>query len=143
VAAVGSPYLVPGSALGNAGSASANERITMGCIGVGSRGRNNLQSFLSRNQTQVLAVCDVDKANRDRTKTIIDDKYGNTDCKTYLDFRDLIRREDIDALSLALPDHWHSIPVILGARSGKDMYAEKPLARTIREGRAMVEAVTR
>ncbi len=87
VAAVGFPYLVPGSALGNAGSVAASERITLGCIGVGSRGRNNLQSFLSRSQTQVLAICDVDKANRDRTKTIIDEKYGNTDCVSYLDFR--------------------------------------------------------
>ncbi len=142
MAAASVPYFVPGSALGREGGAAPSERITMGCIGVGSRGTGNMRSFLGRSDTQILAVCDVDKNNRDKAKKIIDDKYGNNDCKTYLDFREVISRDDIDALSLALPDHWHSIPAIMGARYGKDIYAEKPLARTIREGRAMVEAVT-
>jgi predicted dehydrogenase len=143
MAAASVPYFVPGSALGREGGAAPSERITMSCIGVGSRGTGNMRSFLGRSETQILAVCDVDKNNRDKAKKIIDDKYGNNDCKTYLDFREVISRDDIDALSLALPDHWHSIPAIMGARYGKDIYAEKPLARTIREGRAMVEAVTR
>jgi predicted dehydrogenase len=143
MAAASVPYFVPGSALGREGDAAPSERITMGCIGVGSRGTGNMRSFLGRSETQILAVCDVDKNNRDKAKKTIDDKYGNSDCKTYLDFREVISRDDIDALSLALPDHWHSIPAIMGARYGKDIYAEKPLARTIREGRAMVEAVTR
>jgi len=143
MAAASVPYFVPGSALGGEGGAAPSERITMGCIGVGSRGTGNMRSFLGRSETQILAVCDVDKNNRDKAKKTIDDKYGNGDCKTYLDFREVISRDDIDALSLALPDHWHSIPAIMGARYGKDIYAEKPLARTIREGRAMVEAVTR
>jgi len=73
----------------------------------------------------------------------VDDKYQNSDCKAYLDFREVIERKDIDALSIALPDHWHSIPVIMGAQAGKDMYAEKPLARTIYEGSEMVKAVQR
>jgi len=142
-AAAGFPYVVRSSALGKEGSVPASERITMGCIGVGGRGSSNMRAFLGRKQVQILAVCDVDKNHRDRAKKTVDDKYGNSDCKAYLDFREVIVREDIDALSLALPDHWHSIPAIMGARYGKDMYAEKPLARTIREGRAMVEAVER
>jgi len=141
--AIAFPYIVSSSALGNAGNVAASNRIVMGCIGVGSQGTGNMRGFLGKNQVQVVAVCDVDKRNRDQAKKIVDDRYGNSDCRTYLDFRDVIEREDIDALSLALPDHWHSIPVIMAARAGKDMYGEKPLARTIREGRAMVDAVNR
>ena len=137
------PYIVSSSALGNADSVAASNRIVMGCIGVGSQGTGNMRGFLGKKQVQVVAVCDVDKRNSDRAKKTVDDKYGNGDCRTYLDFRDVIARDDIDALSLALPDHWHSIPVIMAARAGKDMYGEKPLARTIREGRAMVDAVNR
>lgn len=137
------PYVVSSSALGNAGNVAASNRIVMGCIGVGSQGSGNMRNFLGKKQAQIVAVCDVDKRHRDRAKKTVDDKYGNSDCRTYSDFRELIARKDIDALSLALPDHWHSIPVVMAARAGKDMYGEKPLARTIREGRAMADAVHR
>ena len=73
----------------------------------------------------------------------MDGRYKNADCRTYHDFRELIARDDIDTLSLALPDHWHSIPVVMGARAGKDMYGEKPLARTIGEGKIMRDTVNR
>jgi len=139
--AVAFPYIVSSSALGNAGNVAASNRIVMGCIGVGSQGTGNMRGFLGKKQVQIVAVCDVDKRHRDRAKKTVDDRYGNSDCRTYLDFRDIIACNDIDALSLAVPDHWHSIPVITAARAGKDMYGEKPLARTIREGRAMVDAV--
>lgn len=136
------PYVVPASVLG-AGGVAPSERITMGCIGVGARGGGNMRSFLGRNQVRILAVCDVDQERRRSAKGQVDKKYQNNDCSMYADFRELIQRDDIDALSLALPDHWHSIPVIMAARAGKDMYAEKPLARTISEGRAMADAVHR
>jgi predicted dehydrogenase len=122
---------------------AASDRIVMGCIGVGSQGSGNMGGFLGKKDVQVVAVCDVDKKNRDRAKKRADDKYNNNDCKAYLDFREVIERKDIDALSLALPDHWHSIPVIMAARAGKDMYGEKPLARTIHEGRVMVDTANR
>ena len=141
--AVAFPYIVPSSALGADGAVAPSNRIVHGCIGVGSRGSGVMRGFLGRNEVQIVAVCDIDKDHRDRAKKTIDDKYGNTDCATYHDFRELIARDDIETMSLALPDHWHSIPVIMGARAGKDMYAEKPLARTIHEGRQMVEAVER
>lgn len=141
--AVSLPYFVRSSALGKAGNVAASNRIVIGCIGVGSKGISNMKAFLNKEEVQVVAVCDVDKNQRDKAKQIVDDKYQNSDCKAYLDFREVIEREDIDALSLALPDHWHSIPVIMGAQAGKDMYAEKPLARTIHEGREMVKAVQR
>jgi predicted dehydrogenase len=141
--AVAFPYLVSSSALGKGGGVAASERIVMGCIGVGGMGTGDMQAFLSKQEVQVVAVCDVDKDHRDKAKKIVDEKYKNQDCKTYLDFRDLIARKDIDALSIAVPDHWHSIPAIMGAAAGKDIHAQKPLARTIREGRAICEAVKR
>jgi predicted dehydrogenase len=143
VAAVGFPYIVSSSALGASGAVAASERIVMGCIGVGSQGTGNMQGFLGKKDAQVVAVCDVDKSHLSRAKSTVDKRYGNSDCATYSDFRELIARNDIDALSLAMPDHWHSIPVVTAARAGKDMYAEKPLARTIHEAKVMRDTVNR
>jgi predicted dehydrogenase len=141
IGAVGFPYLVSSAALGADGAVAASERITMGCVGVGSQGTGNMRAFLSKKMAQVIAVCDVDQGHRDGAKRIVDQRYGNSDCRTYADFREMIARDDIDALSLATPDHWHSIPVVLAARTGKDMYGEKPLARTIHEAKVMRDAV--
>lgn len=138
--AVAFPHIVPSSVLG---AEAPSNKITLGCLGVGSQGTGNMNGFLSKSDARVLAVCDVDRGRLARAKQTVDEKYGNGDCATYHDFRELIARADIDALSLALPDHWHAIPVIMAARAGKDMYGEKPLARTIHEGKRMVEAVQR
>lgn len=143
VGAAAFPYVVPSSALGRDGNVAPSNRIVHGCIGVGSRGTGVMRGFLGHAQVQIVAVCDVDQRHRARAKDLVDERYGNKDCRTYHDFRDVIARDDIDTLSLALPDHWHSIPVIMGAQAGKDMYAEKPLARTIYEGRQMADAVHR
>lgn len=137
------PYIVSSSALGDAGGVAPSNRIVMGCIGMGSMGAADMQGFMGKQEVQVVAVCDVDKTQRDKAKTVVDEKYKNQDCQTYLDFRDVIERKDIDALSIALPDHWHSIPAVVGAAAGKDIHAQKPLARTIREGRAICDAVRR
>ena len=143
VGAIVFPTIIPSSVLGQDGSIAASNRIVMGAIGVGSQGSGNMRGFLGKKEVQMVAVCDIDKGHRDRAKSRVDRRYDNSDCRTYSDFRELIERDDIDALSLALPDHWHSIPVVTAARAGKDMYSEKPLARTIREGRAMVDTVNR
>ena len=137
------PYIVPSSALGLAGSVAPSNRTTIGCIGLGGMGNANLNGFLGNRLAQVIAVCDVDSQHRREAKKKIDEKYGNQDCDEYNDFRDLISRADIDAVSIAVPDHWHAIPAITAARAGKDIYAEKPLAFSIPEGRAIVEAVER
>jgi len=143
IGAVAFPYIVPASALGNNASFAPSNRITMGCIGVGSQGTSNMKGFLGKNEVQIIAVCDVDKRHLNWAKSRVDSSYNNNDCKAYIDFREVISRDDIDVLSLALPDHWHSIPVLMAARAGKDMYGEKPLARTIYEGQMMVKAVQR
>ncbi len=140
---VGFPYIIRSTALGADGAVAASERITIGCIGVGSQGSGNMNGFLGKKDARVVAVCDVDKRNLNGAKSAVDKRYGNSDCATYSDFRELIARADIDALSLAMPDHWHSIPVVTGALAGKDMYGEKPLARTIHEAKVMRDTMNR
>jgi len=135
--------ITPPSVPATARRAAPSDRIVMGAIGVGSQGTGNMKSFLRQPDVQVVAVCDVDQAHRDRAKQIVDEQYENSDCTTYLDFRELIDRGDLDAVSIAVPDHWHAIPAITAARAGLDIYGEKPLARSIREGRAICDAVHR
>lgn len=135
--------VVPSSVLGGPGRTSANDRIVMGAIGVGSRGGGNIRGFSSFGEVRVVAVCDVDKRHRNKLKSYMDGKYGNKDCAAYNDFRALLDRDDIDAVAVATPDHWHAIVTISVCRSGKDVFCEKPLSLTIREGRAMVAAARR
>jgi len=140
-AAVAVPAIVPSSVLGAAGRPAPGNRITVGCIGVGGQGNGNLGGFLGDPRCQVLAVNDVDRRNAEGTQRRINDAYGNKDCALYRDFRELLARDDVDVISLATPDHWHAVPAILAARSGKDVYGEKPFSHDLREGRAMVDAV--
>ncbi|MEA3366376.1 MAG: Gfo/Idh/MocA family oxidoreductase, partial [Candidatus Hydrogenedentes bacterium] len=122
---------------------AASERVVMGAIGLGWQGPGNLKNFLSNPDVQVVALCDVDQNHLMQNKTTVDRAYGNTDCATYTRFEDLIARGDLDAVSIALPDHWHAIPVIAAADAGLDIYGEKPLSHTLIEGRAMCDAVKR
>jgi predicted dehydrogenase len=142
-AAVGAPYFIASSALGANGAPPASDRIVLGAIGVGGMGMGNLRGFLGRSRVQVVAVCDVDRAHRDEAKRAVDERYGNADCRAYNDFREMLADQDLDAVCTALPDHWHAIPAIEAARAGIDVYGEKPFARSIREGRAIVNAVER
>lgn len=142
-AAVAAPTIIPASALGADGTVAPSNRIVMGCIGVGSQGTGNMQGFLKFPEAQIVAVCDVDRGHRDNAKGIVDKTYGNSDCKAYNDFREVLDRDDLDAVSLALPDHWHSIPSIMAAQKGLDVYGEKPLALTLHESKKIVEAVKR
>jgi len=134
------PAIVPSSVFG---ASAPSNRIVMGAIGVGSQGTGDMRGFLGKSEVQMIAVCDVDKGHRDGAKQIVDERYKNNDCKTYLDFRDLVGRGDLDAVQIAVPDHWHAMPAIAAARAGLDIHAQKPFSRSIREGRAMVKAVER
>jgi predicted dehydrogenase len=137
------PTIVPSSVFAAPGRVAPNDRITLGCIGVGGMGTGNLEGFLEKSEVQVLAVCDVDRAHRERAKELVDTKYDNKQCATYNDFRELLARDDIDVIMTATPDHWHAIIAIEIAKTGRDIYAEKPLAFNISEGRAIVDAVQR
>jgi predicted dehydrogenase len=137
----GVPIIVPSPVLGAGARPAPSNRITVGCIGVGGQGNGNLGGFLGDPRCQVLAVNDVDRRNMEGTQRRVNEAYNNKDCATYKDFRDLIARDDIDVISLATPDHWHSIPSIMSAKAGKDIYGEKPFSHDLREGRAMVQAV--
>ena len=141
--AIGLPYIVPSSVLGRAGNVAPSNRITMGCIGVGWQGGSNLDSFIGEKDCQIIAVCDVDENHKQEAADRVNSHYGNKDCATYHDFRELLARADIDTVSLGLPDHWHAIPAIEAARSGKDIFGEKPLSHDLRQGRAMCDAVRR
>jgi predicted dehydrogenase len=141
--AVAFPYIIPAKALGLDGHTAPSNRLNMGCIGVGSQGTGNMTGFLGIQEFQVVAVCDVDREHRLNAKGIVNQRNGNEDCAEYNDFRELLDRDDIDVVSIAVPDHWHAIPAIAAAQKGYDIYAEKPLALTIPEGRAMCDAVAR
>jgi predicted dehydrogenase len=137
------PYLVRPSALGKAGTVAASERITLGMIGTGQHGREmNIRMFLTYPDAQIVAVCDVDREQRELARKMVNDKYGNNDCAVYNDFREVLAREDIDAVMISTPDHWHVPIAIAAARAGKDIECEKPTL-TVEEGRALVETMQR
>lgn len=142
-AALAAPYVITSTALGNQDVAPASDRIVMGGIGIGNMGRGDQNAFLGRGDVQYVAVCDVRQDVRDKAKGKVDDKYQNTDCAAYNDFREMITRDDIDAVHVATPDHWHAIIVIEACRHGKDVYCQKPETRTLREGPLMIEAARR
>ena len=141
-AVVGFPTIIP-STLGKDGAVAPSNRIVMGFIGVGSQGTSNMRGFLEHAQAHVIAVCDVDADNAKQAKEIVDGKYKNSDCKIFKDYRAMIAKGQIDAVAIAVPDHWHALTAVAAAQAGLDIYGEKPLARSIREARAIVRAVQR
>ena len=141
--AIASPYMLTSTALGAPDRAPASERIVMAVIGCGGQGGSDMGNMLGDKRTQYVACCDVRTGARDGGKNRIDGRYGNKDCKTYTDFREVLARDDIDAINCGTPDHWHALVTIGACRSGKDVYCQKPLTLTIAEGRAMVTAARR
>ena len=142
-AVLAAPYVITSSALGAEGRPAASERIVMGTIGYGGRGRDDMGNFLANPDVQMVAVCDVQANRRNGGKDTIDKRYGNNDCATYIDLRELLARDDIDAVLIATGDHWHAMASILAARAGKDMYCEKPMSVVVAEGRALCDAMDR
>jgi len=149
-AVVAVPYFVPASALGRGPRAAPSERITLGFIGVGNMGGGHVEAFVGNCDVEVLAICDVDRIKRDKARDKVVEQYAAqiesgsyTGCDLYNDFEDLLARDDIDAVVIAVPDHWHAIIAIAACRAGKDVYCEKPLSLTIREAREMVDAARR
>ena len=141
--AVAFPYIVPSSALGKAGTVSPSNRVVVGCIGVGSQGRGVMQNFLHQDIAHVVAVCDVKANMREVARKRVDKTYGNTGCAEYHDFRELLARDDIDAVMIATTDHWHVLAALAAARAGKDIYLEKPMGLSLAEDQALRAACHR
>ena len=144
--AVAVPMIVPASVFG---ADAPSERITVGCIGTGRMGQGDMRDLLRFPQAQIVAVCDVDSKRAKDAQKIVVDHYSRqtgtawTGCEAYGDFRDVTGREDIDAVMIATPDHWHALPAIAAAKAGKDIFLQKPLTLTIREGRVLSNTVRR
>jgi len=142
-AAVVAPQLIPGAALGKDNSVPASERITVGGIGIGRRGGYDLGCFLQQPDVQFLAVCDIKAKRRAEVKAIADRHHGNQDCDTYRDFRDLLERDDIDAVLIATGPNWHCTASVYAARAGKDMYCEKPCTKNIVQSLTLFDTMRR
>jgi len=136
---IGFPHVVESSALGRAGSVAPSNRIALGFIGTGGRGRFNMRAFLAEADVQVVAVCDVDASHREKARN----EVGLPAEGAYNDFRDLVHRGDIDAVVISTPDHWHVPAAAAAVRAGKDVFCEKPLTLTIGEGRVLCDLVAK
>jgi predicted dehydrogenase len=140
-AALAAPTILPSRVLGLDGAAAPSNKITMAVFGWGMQAPGNTSAFLGMPEVQVVASCNIDQKHMQASLDTINGRYQNKDCKPYKDFREVMQRKDIDAVMLALPDTWHALVAVEAAKNGKDIYGEKPLARTIREQQAIVKAV--
>lgn len=143
VAARGFPTIIKASVLGRNGATAPSERVVLATIGCGSMGNAHLDAFLKNSDVQVVAVCDLDDEHLSKARDKVNAKYGNQDCLAYRAFEEVVSRRDIDAITLATPDHWHGLVATAALESGKDVYGEKPLAHNFHEGQMIVEAVQR
>ncbi|MFV2069955.1 MAG: Gfo/Idh/MocA family protein [Pirellulales bacterium] len=162
-AAVAAGTIIPASVLGQTRQAAPSERITLGVVGLGSRGFNLIDAIVREPDAQIVAVCDVASLHyRDRpwgeetpfgrepAKKRIEDAYAKASpgrrfqgVDLYADFRELCAREDIDAVAIATPDHWHALVALESLRAGKDVYCEKPLTHRFHEGQLIYREVAR
>jgi predicted dehydrogenase len=140
LAAAGAPMIVKASALGRGGTIAPSDRVTVANIGLGWMGFDgHVKDFLKVKGAQTVAVCDIDETHLADAKAFIDKAHGDQGCTTYHAFEEVVMRRDIDAVSIAVPDHWHALIAVQAARAKKDIYCEKPLAHTFHEGLMMVE----
>jgi predicted dehydrogenase len=137
------PTILPAKVFAGPGRVLPNEKINLAHIGVGGMGSGHVRTFVGQDDVRTVAICDVRKENRDKAKATVDTRYGNKDCATYNDFREVLARKDIDAIVMAAPDHWHVLIGIEAARQGKAMYYEKPMSYTFEQAKAIREAINR
>jgi hypothetical protein len=137
------PQVIPAAALGKDGAAPPSEQIRMGGIGIGNRGGYVLGCFLQEPDVRFVAVADVKGQRRAAVKKTVDKKYGNQECATYRDFRELLDRSDVEAVLVATGPNWHATAAIAAANAGKDIYCEKPCTKNIAQSLALAETMRR
>ena len=142
-ALLAAPRVIPATVLGAEGAAAPSDRIVVGGIGIGNRGTYVLGCFLGEPDVQFRAVCDIKAARRTAVKNMADQRYGNKDCATYRDFRDLLARDDIDAVLIATGPNWHGAASAYAARAGKDIFCEKPCTKDIAQSLALAAVIRR
>lgn len=135
------PLIVPAHVLGRGGGVAPSNRIVLGGIGIGPRGRQVLSSMITEPDVRYVATCDVQATLRESVKALADEAQGNKDCATYRDFRELLARPDIDAVLIATGDRWHALASIHAAKAGKDVYSEKPCGLTIGQCQALSDTI--
>jgi predicted dehydrogenase len=134
--------IIPRHVLGDADNAPANAKIRLATIGMGKMlYGSHLPHFLKMPDVRVVAVCDVDTTRREAAKKRVDEAYGNSDCQAFVDYRELLAQEQIDAVACATPDHWHALVILDFCKAGKDLYCEKPLTNNLVEAKAVMDAV--
>jgi predicted dehydrogenase len=145
-AAFAAPQIVRAQTLGKGGGVAAGERIGFGVIGVGSRGNDHVRTFAGYPGVEIVALCDPYKSKCEAAGKALQERLAGQGVKRelpamYQDFRELLARDDIDAVAIASPENWHALHGISAVKAGKDVYGEKALARTVLESRALVDAV--
>ncbi len=136
------PTIIPSTVFGRGGRLTPSDRIVIGAIGTGSQGMSNMSDFLRlKDAVRFVAVCDVDALHLTQAKDTVDKANNSRDCRTYGDFREFLEKEKLDAVSIALPDHWHGIIYTEAVNKKMNVYGEKPICRTIKDGRVIVSAV--
>lgn len=140
-AAVAAPYFVPAHVLGGEGGTAPSDKLGIGLVGIGGIGSVHLGWIMGQPDLTLRALCDVDAGHLKYAMDVAHAKENSRECEGYGDFRELLARPDIDAVWVATPDHWHSLVTIAAAKAGKDIYCEKPLANSVGESRAMLDAV--
>lgn len=138
-AGIAVPCIVPASALGRGAQAAPSERINLAGIGIGRRGTFVLRNMLREPDVQAVAISDVRRDRREAAKALVDQHYGNKDCATYRDLRELLARKDIDAVLIAISDRWHTLASVMAMRAGKDVFCEKPVSVTIAQSRILAD----
>jgi len=141
LAAGAAPWIVPARVLSAPGRTAPSDKITLGVIGTGAQGQGDMRDFLTHEGVRVTALCDVNQQKIQAARKHVAQAYGADDVKVYTDFRQLNADPAIDAVLMALPVHWHSLPAIDAVRQGKHIYHEKPMAMSLEEARRVRAAV--
>ncbi len=141
--ALAMPYIIPARALGRDGAVAPSNRIGVGVIGLGDRGNYHLSALSAFKEAQILAMCDVRGDQAQQVCAKFHDKVGSSECIATQDFREILARPDVDAITVAAPENWHAIMAIEAMKAGKDVYCEKALSLTVAEGRAVCDTVRR